>query len=218
MFAIGRFLDMHSAAKIGKPRPEMLAEVLGPILESGETVSIGLADLDMFGRFNAEHGNEAGDALLVRTAEVLEAAANGGGRMIRYGGDAFVVVLPGVEKEQAFLRLEKARAEVAEIRELEVSGRPVGIGATLSVGVAGSPDDATVAPLLIRKALDSLYRAKVSGRDKVCLAREEKMVTKTTHYSQGQLEGLSRLSKRMGVSEAELLREALDDLFRKHNR
>lgn len=209
---------MDFQSLLGRPRPEALVEVLGPILESGETVSVGLCDLDLFGRFNAEHGTEAGDALLAATLGVLEAAAGNEGQVIRYGGDAFVLVLPGVEKEQAFLRLEKARSDVAGIRELQAPGVPVGIEASLSVGVAGSPDDAASAPLLVRKALDALYRAKVSGRDKVCLAREEKMVTKTTHYSQGQLEGLSRLSKRMGVSEAELLREALDDLFRKHNR
>ena len=43
------------------------------------------------------------------------------------------------------------------------------------------------------------------------------MVTKTTHYTQGQLEGLSRLAKREGLNEATLLREALDDLLRKRN-
>ena len=201
--------------ELPKPSPEVLGGVLEEALASGEVVSVGLADLDLFGRFNEAHGAEVGDALLVRVMAVLGEAA---GQVLRYGGDAFVVVLAGVEKEQAFLRVEQARAALAETRSLSVAGRKVGIEATLSVGVAGAPDDAVVAPLLIRKATDALYRAKVSGRDRVCLAREEKMVTKTTHYSQGQLEGLSRLSKRMGVSEAEMLREALDDLFRKHNR
>ncbi len=208
----------HSSDQLPEPRPQALVDALEPTLAAGQAVSVGLADLDMFGRFNEAHGTEAGDVLLARLADVLAAAVSNVGQILRFGGDAFVVVLPGVEKEQAFLRLEKARADLADIRSLTVAGRNVRVEATLSVGVAGAPDDATVAPLLIRKATDALYRAKVSGRDRVCLAREEKMVTKTTHYSQGQLEGLSRLSKRMGVSEAELLREALDDLFRKHNR
>jgi hypothetical protein len=69
----------------------------------------------------------------------------------------------------------------------------------------------------MRKASEALYRAKVGGRNKVCLAREERMVTKTSHYAQGQLYGLSRLAKRKGVGEAVLLREALDDLLRKYN-
>lgn len=200
------------------PQPEALVPMLESCMASGEPVSLGLADLDLFGRLNAEHGDETGDALLAQVWGVMASAAGDDGMLLRYGGDALVVVLPGVAKEQAFLRLEKVRSDVSAIQSLEMAGATVRIATTLSVGVAGAPDDATVAPLLIRKATDALYRAKVSGRDKVCLAREEKMVTKTTHYSQGQLEGLSRLSKRMGVSEAELLREALDDLFRKHNR
>jgi hypothetical protein len=51
----------------------------------------------------------------------------------------------------------------------------------------------------------------------VALAREEKMVTKTVHYTQGQLAGLSRLAGREDLNEATLLREALDDLMRKYN-
>jgi diguanylate cyclase (GGDEF)-like protein len=195
---------------LGIPSPQAVVTRLEEVLTEapGAAVAVGLVDIDLFGRYNTEHGTEAGDLLLARLAGVLEEAA-GPGRVLRYGGDAYALVLEGVEKEQAFLRLERARAQFT-------AGAPE--APSISAGVAGAPDDATVAPMLIRKATDALYRAKVSGRNKVCLAREEKMVTKTTHYSQGQLLGLSRLSKRMGVSEAELLREALDDLFRKYNR
>ena len=63
----------------------------------------------------------------------------------------------------------------------------------------------------------AVYGGKVGGGAKVCLAREEEMVTKTSHYTQGQLHGLSRLAKREGIGEAVLLREALDDLLRKYN-
>ncbi len=70
---------------------------------------------------------------------------------------------------------------------------------------------------MVQRASGALYRAKVSGRSKVCLAREEKMVTKTSHYTQGQLLGLRRLAEREGIKDAELLREALNDLLRKYN-
>jgi len=70
---------------------------------------------------------------------------------------------------------------------------------------------------VFRKASEALYRAKTGGRNRVCLAREERMVTKTSYYTQGQLAGLSRLAKREGLNEAVMLREALDDLLRKYN-
>jgi hypothetical protein len=79
------------------------------------------------------------------------------------------------------------------------------------------PDDGDAPQGLQRKLLAAIYRAKVAGGGKACLAREEKMVTKTSHYDQGQLEGLARLAKRQGQGEAVLLREALDDLLMKYN-
>ena len=83
-------------------------------------------------------------------------------------------------------------------------------------GVAYQEDEKWVA-VVLGKCLEALDRAKGSGRNKVCIAREEKMVTKTVHYTQGQLEGLTRLANREGINEASLLREGLDDLLRKHN-
>jgi predicted DNA-binding protein len=62
-----------------------------------------------------------------------------------------------------------------------------------------------------------MYRAKSTGRNKVCLAREEKMMTKTSHYTQEQLERLSKTAKAEGVGEAVILREALDDVLKKYD-
>lgn len=91
------------------------------------------------------------------------------------------------------------------------------VAVSVSAGMAASPDDGTRPQDLINKAHEALYRAKVAGRNRVCLAREEKMVTKTSYYTQGQLMGLRRLAERMGIRDAELLREALNDLLLKHN-
>jgi predicted signal transduction protein with EAL and GGDEF domain len=68
---------------------------------------------------------------------------------------------------------------------------------------------------LLRKAAQALYRAKVTGRGKIRLAYDEKMVPKTSHYTQTQLERLTKLAGERQVGEAELLREALDDLLTK---
>src|SRR5690606_12398940 len=89
------------------------------------------------------------------------------------------------------------------------------VAVTVSMGLAAYSDDGMKAQEVVHKANEALYRAKVSGRDRICLAREEKMVTKTSHYMQGQLLGLRRLAERQKIGEAVLLREALNDLLRK---
>jgi diguanylate cyclase (GGDEF)-like protein len=182
-----------------------LAEALAQAEAAGGAAAMAIVDVDWCGRINRDRGHTAGDALLKKLAKHLRAAAGPGGTSFRYGGDAFCVVWRGVEKEQAFLRVEQVRAalESAEV--------------TVSAGVAGYPDDGAATTDLVNKAFEALYRAKVSGRNKVCLAREEKMVTKTSHYTQGQLLGLRRLAEREGIKDAELLREALNDLLRKYN-
>jgi diguanylate cyclase (GGDEF)-like protein len=184
-----------------------LAAAVSAAQEDATSVSVAVLDVDLFGQLNAAQGRAAGDAALARLAECLRAAlAESGAAVYRIGGDGFGVVLPGVDKEQAFLYLERFRNEAA-----------AGAGPTVSIGVASFPDDAPRHNEVFIKACEALYRAKVSGRNKACLAREEKMVTKTSHYTQGQLLGLRRLAEREGIGEAVLLREALNDLLRKHN-
>ena len=182
-----------------------------------ETVSVALVDLDMFGRLNEQLGTEAGDAVLGRLADCLRDVVADQGTIYRYGGDAFGVLLRGIEKEQAFLLLEEGRRAFAGLLVAAEGTGSQGSKSTVSVGVACMPDDGADPKEVVRKANEALYRAKSTGRNKVSLAREEKMVTKTSHYSQGQRQGLSRLAKRMGVGEAVLLREALDDILRKYN-
>ena len=89
---------------------------------------------------------------------------------------------------------------------------------TISIGIASYPKDGNRGQEILRKAQDAVYRAKAGKRNKVCRAREERMVTKTSHYTQGQLQRLSQLAKSQDVGEAILLREALDDLLRKYSR
>lgn len=183
----------------------------------GGSVSMGLVDVDHFARLNERHGRSAGDGVLKALAGFLSEQCSERGRVFRYGGDAFAVLLEDTEKEDAFLMMEGVRNAFEGEREVEADGERITLSASITIGVASYPDDGAQVQEVARKANEAVYRAKVTGPNKVCLAREEKMVTKTTHYTQGQLHGLSRLAKREGVGEAQFLREALDDLLRKHN-
>jgi len=183
--------------------------------EEEGSLSLAMADLDGFARVNAEHGRAAGDEALKAMAGHLARAVAGSGSVYRYGGDEFLVLLPRMEKEPAFLALERARESFAREHALEVDGTTATVRLAFSVGIATYPDDGSRLQDLLRKASDAVYRAKSRGGDAVYLARDERMVTKTSHYTQGQLARLSALAKREGVGEAVLLREALDGLLRK---
>jgi diguanylate cyclase (GGDEF)-like protein len=181
------------------------------------SVSMAVIDIDLFGEVNERLGREAGDAVIHMLGERARAAFPEEVLLSRFGGDAIGVLWADLEKEQAFLRIERFRDDCCGAWIVVADGKTLELELTLSAGLAAYPDDALEAVDVVYRANEALYRAKVSGRNKTCLAREEKMITKTSHYTQGQLLGLRRLAEREGYGEAALLREALNDLLRKHN-
>lgn len=200
----------------GLPGKGALTSTLGEVLAKAEggPVTIALIDADHFARINEELGHAAGDAVLraisVELGKVPEVLS------LRYGGDEFVAIFQGLEREQAFLRLERLREAVASIGSLKVEGKDLAVRLSISVGVAACPIDGSSEAELMRKADGALYRAKLSGRNKVSLAYEERMAPKTSHFTLTQLERLAELARDQGVGEAVLLREALDDLLVKY--
>lgn len=197
--------------------PDMLAMAIADGDEGRSCVSCALLDIDFFKRINDENGHGVGDEVLKTIADSLEGQLPESASVFRYGGDEFALILPDVEKEEAFLCLEKVRQSCHRELTFAKGKDDVTISLTVSVGIASYPDDGSRPRQTIRKATEALYRAKTTGRNKICLAREEKMVTKTSHYTQGQLAKLSELAGREEVGEAYLLREALDDLFKKYD-
>ena len=153
---------------------------------------------------------------MIALAALIREAAGSDGVPVRYGGDEFAVIFPGVEREQAFLTLEKLRV-VAEQTVFKVGKEGALIeGISISAGIACYPMDGRLKSELMRKSDQALYRAKVTGRSKVRLAYDERMLPKTSHYTQTQLERLSKLAAERQAGEAELLREALDYLLVKY--
>ncbi len=201
-------------------RPAFERSVHAALAEAKEndgSLSIGIVDIDMFRSLNEAHGRSVGDAVIDRLAALLRNTFTWDGAVWRYGGDAFAILWRDLEKEQAFLQLEGFRAGFSGEQAVKANGRETKLAVTISGGLASYPDDGLEGPDVINKAVDALYRAKVKERSRICLAREERMVTKTSHYTQGQLLGLRRLAEREAIGEAVLLREALNDLLRKHN-
>ncbi len=193
---------------------EKFSEIMAETIAKDSLLSIAFLDIDNFKKVNDEHGHLVGDAVLKTVAEVL--LENGGEQVIagRYGGDESILLFPNIEREQAFLMLERIRMEVAS--QNTFSEKKVNLSVSVSGGLATFPIDGRSEDELLRSADAAIYRAKVGGRNKIRLAQEERMVPKTAHYTQTQLERLAKLAEKEGVGEAVLLREALDNLLIKY--
>ena len=136
----------------------------------------------------------------------------------RFAGDEYMVVLPDCRAETAFVLAEEVRRLVSENEmELAADGETVRYPVTLKAGVAAYPGDAREGTELIRKSEEGLFRAGRQGGNRVCLPDDKQMITKTSYYTQTQLERLSALSKALRKTEAFLLREALDDVLIKYD-
>lgn len=195
---------------------ETIDVILGKAKGSDEPISLAFIDIDNFLKLNNDYGHAAGDEVLKKIAELIRQNAGNEGIPVRYGGDEFVVIFPGIEREQAFLAVEKLRTEASQTA-FKFGENGAGVdGISLSAGISCYPMDGRLKSELLRKADQALYRAKVTGRAKVRLAYDERMVPKTSHYTQTQLERLTKLAAERQAGEAELLREALDDLLAKY--
>lgn len=173
-------------------------------------------DIDHFKEINDLHGHAIGDTVLKLLAETIQEVS--GKQVIagRYGGDEFMVLFPDTEREQAFLTLERMRTAIANRQAIGESQQRVDLRVEVSGGLATYPIDGRSMDELLRSADQAIYRAKAGGRNKIRLAYEDRMVPKTAHYTQTQLERLAKLAEKQGVGEAVLLREALDDLLIKY--
>lgn len=179
--------------------------------EDRENVIIALIDVDNFGHVNKEFGRAVGDKVLIDTGLFVKERIPGDAMVYRIGGDEFGVIFHGeYEKEDVFLLLES-------IRSAYNVTLPDGLQMTVTIGMSVAFEDANRVQELMRKAESAMFRAKYAGRNRVAMAKEEKMIPKTNHYTQDQLKRLNKLSKREGVGEAILLREAIDMLLKKYD-
>jgi diguanylate cyclase (GGDEF)-like protein len=123
-------------------------------------LSLVLYDIDHFKEVNDAYGHQMGDHVLVGLSEIVASGLREVDFLARWGGEEFVVLLPGCSREMAGQAAEKLRAAIAR-----TTFDPVG-SITSSFGVAEFNDGET-AESLIARADNALYRAKMNGRNRV---------------------------------------------------
>lgn len=128
-------------------------------------IGIIMADIDYFKDFNDTHGHEAGDELLIKLAGFFKFEIRGSDITCRYGGEEFILILPGASTEGTCKRAEHLREEVKNLK-VYFHGQPLP-PITLSMGIAMYPDHGTRLDDLIQVADTALYKAKEQGKDRV---------------------------------------------------
>jgi diguanylate cyclase (GGDEF)-like protein len=112
----------------GLPNRRHLERYVAAMVERGEHAVVGMCDLDGFKAVNTEHGHLSGDLVLQRVAGVLARVLRQGDFVARYGGDEFVVVLPGADVQDADEMGRRITVAVGgEDWDMLVPGTPVGV-------------------------------------------------------------------------------------------
>ncbi len=130
-------------------------------------VSLVIFDIDHFKRANDTYGHQTGDEVIRSVAEITSRLARETDFAGRYGGEEFVVLLPGTHLEGAAQFAERLRQAV-EQQVLDYQGSPLSY--TISLGVATISDDMANYQILLERADKALYASKEQGRNRVTLA------------------------------------------------
>jgi len=142
-----------------------------------------MMDLDHFKEVNDTYGHLVGSKTLEETGRVIKEALRAGDVASRFGGEEFAVFLLDANYAQGLVAAERVRVAVAQeqfpVTRRDSPGSQSTHRITISIGVAAYPDDATDPIHLVELADSALYRAKRSGRNRICAYRPSLALTES---------------------------------------
>ena len=144
---------------------DLAEDELRRLTRTRTTASLILADLDHFKSINDEYGHSAGDAALQAFAEACTSTVRSTDLVGRYGGEEFIILLPGVTQERAGQIASDISARLQESASPVIPRLP-----TSSYGIASTAPGRVDLDAMIASADAALYRAKTLGRDRSVLA------------------------------------------------
>ncbi len=135
----------------------------------GTALSVVILDLDHFKRVNDEWGHPTGDIVLQETAQLLKHNIRAMDSVGRYGGEEFIIVLPGADQTEAFNVLERCRTQLAQLNIVTDDDQIIHVTASFGlVSLANRLQNQRVEPhTLIKFADQALYTAKHAGRNRI---------------------------------------------------
>jgi diguanylate cyclase (GGDEF)-like protein len=145
-----------------------LHQYLDGLLNRGQAVSLVFLDLDNFKRVVDSHGHLLGSKMLKEVAVVIASCLGKDDRLVRYGGDEYVVILPGQDKKAAVAKTGEMQQALAGAVFLRSDGLQVKISA--SFGIASYPQDAGSQRELLQVADGCMYRSKLLGKNLITAA------------------------------------------------
>ncbi|HUW63802.1 MAG TPA: diguanylate cyclase [Spirochaetia bacterium] len=146
----------------------------------GRPVSVVLLDIDHFKVVNDTHGHSAGDLALKNVVRTCAGALRSRDLLGRWGGEEFVIILPGAAPDGALLVAERVRKDMADSPVVLDDSTTINLTASFGVaGVEASGPDTSLEDLL-EMADQALYRAKNTGRNRVVLARDKPQPSSST--------------------------------------
>lgn len=150
----------------------MMIKYLNSIFNSKENsltqLLVGFIDIDFFKKFNDNCGHQAGDDVLKVVAQILRTLTRPSDFIGRYGGEEFVFVLQGTDKQGAFCYAERIREEIQRKGQI-LSQRFQGHVLTVSIGICEYNSEYTRYDLMLDAADKAMYAAKHKGRNCVVL-------------------------------------------------
>ncbi|MCC6568615.1 MAG: diguanylate cyclase [Anaerolineales bacterium] len=145
---------------------EFLSQEVARAERDGTPLSVVIMDMDNFKMFNDTYGHKCGDIILQEIAAFLVQHTRKGDVVCRFGGEEFVILMPGATLEKAYERAETWRQDFADTT-IEYEGMK--LSATFSAGVASYPQHGDTDEFILQAADRALYQSKDAGKNKVTM-------------------------------------------------